>query len=216
MKTSPLDFLYCSISLTIIITLSLIIVKISHQDTYYGIVLDVLVFLLSYGIFTVTLLAIIRSIRPYPEGEFLMSTSEFTYWKLVAVLSDLSSKALSLFNTVFTQPLIYAAFGTKVGKQCAIAGVLRDHPILYIGDFATIGQNSVITGHVIVHDKIILKPIKIGPNAVVGINCVVMPGVILEEGAVLAPGSVATMDTHIPAYEFWGGTPAHKLKDRPR
>lgn len=145
-----------------------------------------------------------------------MDSSEFAYWKLCAVIVDLASKAFNIYNTVFTQPLIISAFGAHIGKNVAIAGIVRDHPLITIDDFATIGQNSVITAHAIVHNEIILKPITIGKNSVVGINCVVMPGVVLNEGAIIAPGSVVKIDTHIPAYEFWGGIPAKNLKDTPR
>jgi hypothetical protein len=216
METKPLDFVLVLSSITLLLCLAGLTSALLSPDNSYRLVLEILVFLLSYALYSALFLKITRHFKAYPEGRFTMDSFEFTYWKLCAVVVDLASKAFNLFNTVVTQPLIYSAFGAHIGKNTAIAGTLRDHPLLYIDDFATIGQNSVITGHVIVHNEIILKPVKIGRNAVVGINSVVMPGVILEEGAVLAPGSVATMDTLIPSYEFWGGIPAHKLKDIPR
>lgn len=215
METKLQDFALSFFSITLLLCLAGFTSRLLSPDNTYRLAIEILTFLLSYALYSAFLLKIMRHFIAYPEGRFKMDSHEFLYWKLCAVLVDLASKAFNLFNTVFTQPLIYSAFGAHIGKNTAIAGTLRDHPLLYIEDFATIGQNSVITGHVIVHDEIILKSIKIGRNAVVGINCVVMPGVILEEGAVLAPGSVATMDTRIPSYEFWGGIPAHKLKEIP-
>ncbi len=175
--------------------------------------LDLAVVLLAYGLYSALLLAVLRKFRPYPVGQFSMDSPEFTYWKLNAVLTDLAVKALGPFTTVFTQAPIHAVLGAHVGKQPAFGGVLRDLPLLYFADFCTIGQNSVITAHAITHDEIILKPIKVGANAVVGINCTVMPGVTLGDNAVLMPGSVAIKDTHIPANEVWVGIPAKYKKN---
>lgn len=216
MKTSALDFLLIAACITLLVALSTLTAFMLSQDTPYGMLLGVLAFLLSYGMFSMILLALIRRFRPYPNGRFKMKSHAFTYWKLNAVLFDLGHKALRPFATVFTESLIHAGFGVRMGKQTAIAGVLRDHPLLDIGDCATIGQNSVITAHAITHDEIVLAPVRIGRSAVVGINCVVMPGVELGEGAVLAPGGVATVGTKIEPYELWGGIPACKLKDLPR
>ncbi len=178
----------------------------------YEALVDLGIFLLAYGTLSMGLLAFARRIWPYPCGNFTMDDPAFAYWKLNAVLVDLATKSLSPFRTVFTEALLHVGFGASVGPQVAIAGVLRDHPLLEIGARATIGQNSVITAHAITHDEIVLKPVKIAAGAVVGMNSVVMPGVELGENAVLAPGSVATIDTKIPANELWGGIPARRLK----
>ena len=212
MKTDFLDILLSSSAITLLLLLSGGLTWLVAGNYPWHLVLEVLTFLLAYGCLTGLLLAVIRRFHPYPQGRHSMNSAAFRHWKLAAVLADLAQKALSPFNTVFTQPLIMQLLGARIGGNVAIAGVLRDHPLLTLDAFATIGQNSVITAHAITHDSIVLKPIHIGRNAVVGINCVVMPGVTLEENAVLAPGAVALMDTHIPANELWGGVPARYIK----
>lgn len=216
MKTSAFDFVLIATCVTLLLVLSLVTAAALSRNTPYGMLWGVVVFLLAYGIYSMLLLALIRRVRPYPVGRFNMDSPAFVYWKLNAVIVDLAQKALRPFATVFTETLIHAGFGARMGKQTAVGGVLRDHPLLEIGDNATIGQDSVITAHAITHDEIVLEPIKIGRGAVVGINCVVMPGVDLGEGAVLAPGGVATIGTKILPYELWGGIPARKLKDLPQ
>lgn len=213
MKTSFLDYLLSSICVLFLVSLSTATAWTSPIEGSYGALLALMVFMLAYGIYTMLLLAVLRKLRPYPEGRYGMASDAFTYWKLNAVLVNLAAKALGPFNTVFTQTLIHGGFGARIGHGATIAGVLRDHPLLDIGARATIGQNSVVTAHAITHNDIVIKRIRIGPGAVVGINCVVMPGVELGENAVLAPGSVATVDTKIPINELWGGTPARKLKE---
>lgn len=212
MKTDLVDILMSSSALTLLVLMASGVTWLVAGDYPWHFVVEVLVFLLAYGIFTGLLLALIRRFHPYPVGEHAMDTVAFRHWKLAAVLADLAQKTLSPFRTVFTEPLLMQLLGARIGANVAIAGVIRDHPLITLDAFATIGQNSVITAHAITHDRIVLKPVRIGRNSVVGINCVVMPGVTLEENAVLAPGAVALMDTYIPANELWGGVPARRLK----
>lgn len=215
MKTSFLDVALIATCISVLLALSVLTAASLSSNTPYGVLLAVVIFLLAYGLYSMLLLALIRRFQAYPVGRFRMDSAAFTYWKFNAVIVDLATKALRPFATVFTESLIHAGFGARIGKQTALAGVMRDHPLLTIGDFATIGQNSVITAHAITHDEIVMAPVKIGRGAVVGINCVVMPGVELGDGAILAPGGVATVGTRIPPHELWGGIPARKLKDLP-
>lgn len=216
METKPIDFLVATLCISTLLGFALATTWILSISNPYHVVLDVAVFLLAYGLYTAGLLALLRRIKPYPLGRYSMDSAEFTYWKLNAVLMDLATKALRPYTTVFTEPLFYALFGAKVGKQTAQAGVIRDLPLIHFGDYCTVGQNSVITAHAITHDEIVLTPIEIGERAVVGVNCVVMPGVKLGKHAVLAAGAVATPNTEIPPYELWGGVPARKIKSLAR
>lgn len=216
MKTTPLDSVLVTSCVSGLIVASGLTAHMLAWSGDYRLLFEVLLFLLAYGLYSMALLAIVRRFTPYPSGTFDMDSAAFTHWKLNAVLVDLATKALSPFRLVFTEALLHAGFGARVGSNVAIAGVLRDHPLLEIGAGATIGQNSVITAHAITFEEIVLRPVRIGRGAVVGINAVVMPGVELGEDAVLAPGSVAITDTKIPSNELWGGTPARRIKDLSR
>jgi len=211
-KTTALDGLLIGSCVLALVALSTLTVLALPSAGTYRVIIDAAVFLLAYGVYTMILLALLRKRWPYPHGTFSMDSGAFTWWKLNAVLVDLASKALSPYRLVFTESLLHAGFGATVRSQTAIAGVLRDHPMLEIDERATIGQNSVITAHAITGDVIVIKPIRIGRSAVVGVNCVVMPGVELGDHAVLAPGAVAIVDTKIPANELWGGIPARKIR----
>jgi len=216
MKTTPLDFLLSTLSITLLLAMAILTTWGLSMDNAYHVLLDLAVFLFSYGLYTCALLALLRRLWSYPEGRYAMDSRQFAYWKLVAVLTDLAEKTLNPFTTVFNQPLVYLLLGARVGKNTALAGTLRDHPLLHIGDYATIGQNSVVTAHAITHDEVMFMPVIIGRNAVVGVNCTVLPGVMLGENAVLAPGAVATTGARIPPNELWGGIPARKIKELPQ
>jgi len=56
-------------------------------------------------------------------------------------------------------------------------------------------------------------PIIIEDEAWLGTHVVVLPGVKIGQGAIIGAGSVVTKD--VPAWEIWGGVPAHFIKMRP-
>ena len=47
----------------------------------------------------------------------------------------------------------------------------------------------------------------------IGANCVILDGARIGRGAVIAAGAVVQSD--VPSYQIWGGSPARHLKDRP-
>lgn len=215
MEIKAIDFFLCTICISLLLFFSITTVWLLSIEGFYAVLIDFFFLLICYGTYSALFLALMRRFMPYPIGQFTLDSREFTYWLLNAVLVDLAWKALTPFNLVFTERLFLSAFGARTGKNLAIGGVFRDHPLIELADFATIGQNAVIVGHAITqtYKSITLKPVRIGRNAVVGINCVVMPGVTLGENAVLAPGAVAIINTVIPDNELWGGIPARKIKD---
>jgi hypothetical protein len=217
MKTGPLDYVLCGLSITLVVALStgttwawFVVSPLRHGP--YEALLDAGLFLLAYGGYTAVFLAVLRRVRPVPVGEFAMDSPAFTYWKLTAVLTDLAHKALWPYTTVFTRPLVLAAFGARVGRQAAFGGDVEDLPLVRFGERCTVGHGSFVTAHLMTHDRIILRPVTIGAHAVVGVHAVVLPGVSLGERAVLAPNSVAATGTQIPAGELWGGNPARPLR----
>ncbi|WP_207061013.1 DapH/DapD/GlmU-related protein [Motiliproteus sp. SC1-56] len=216
MKTSYLDFVLSTVCISVLVALALLITALVSPAHAYYVIVDVAVFLLAYGLLSGLLLRLIRIFSPYPRGHYGMDSKAFTYWKLNAVLADLAWKALAPFNLVFSTPLLYRLMGVDIGRQVALGGTVRDHPLIRIEDYATLGQDSVVVGHAITHDEIVLEPIHIGRNALVGINSVIMPGVSVGEGGVVAPGAVVLRGTRVGSYELWGGVPAKKIKDLPR
>ena len=63
-------------------------------------------------------------------------------------------------------------------------------------------------------DKVINQPVIMENFSGICTNAVILPGVIIREGAVIVANSYVTKN--IPAWEIWAGTPARKIKERPR
>lgn len=219
MKTNPLDFLLsgCVILLIVVIaslSLSLFISPLTLSwFSNFHILIDGVMFLLLYGIYSATVVRICLKLHPIKCGTFSMDHSHFFYWKFITVIHEFGRGSLLPFTTVFAKPLVGLLFGAKIGKNIAMGGFLVDPWLITVSDNAILGLNSALISHAITSGRIILKPVIIHKGATIGVHCVIMPGVCVGENAVVVAGSVVKMDTNIPPNELWGGMPARKIKD---
>lgn len=219
MKTQAIDFVLSFFFITTILCLSLLpIASFGNELTEsmlgdYHIILDTLLFLLLYGLWSVIMLRIMIIIKPFKPGNYPMDDVIFTYWKLFTVIYEFGRGALLPFTTVFAKPLVAKLFGATIGNDIALGGHLVDPQLIEIGEEAIIGHDSVITAHTINSGFITLKPVYIGAKSTIGVHAVLMSGVIVGEGAIITAGSIVPPDTQIPPNELWGGMPAKKIKD---
>lgn len=142
----------------------------------------------------------------------MLSNRAFS-WKLITSITEMGGMYFLPFIPLFFRPLFFRLFGARVAGNVEIAGKLIELPLVQVEEFAFIGGGVFITAHAIVHDKIMLKPVKIRRKTTIGLGAIIMPGVEIGENSVVAPGAVVQMDTKIQPNEFWGGVPARKLKD---
>jgi len=218
MKTEAIDFIYSTLLLTIFTALSILSVYslspvLSSLIGDYYVILGALLFLLFFGLQAILFCKVSLMISPMKEGRYKMSSGFFTFWKLYTVIYEFGRGALLPFTTLFFRPVLLKFFSAKIGKDVAIGGHLVDPQLISIGDYAIIGQDSVITAHTITSGEIILSAVKIGARATIGVNAVLMSGVEVGEGAVVTASSVVPPERKIPAGEMWGGIPAQKIKD---
>jgi acetyltransferase-like isoleucine patch superfamily enzyme len=218
MKTHPLDFLLSGCIIFLLVSTSSLSISVISPLTViwsknYHIVIDAIIFLLLYGIYSAVLIRICLKVHPIKPGSFSMEDSHFFYWKFITVIHEFGRGCLLPFTTVFAKPVVSSLFGAKMGKNIAMGGFLVDPWLITVSDNAILGLNSAIISHAITSGRIILKPVIIHKGSTVGVHCVIMPGVSLGENSVVVAGSVVKMDTNIPPNELWGGTPARKIKD---
>ncbi|TPQ29623.1 acyltransferase [Methylomonas koyamae] len=218
MKTHPVDFILSGFFTILIFCLSLFPVSVLSGIVTvpafgdYHVVIDSLLLLLLYGLWSAAILRLMMVFKPFSPGEYAMDDRLFTYWKLFTVIYEFGKGALLPFTTVFAKPLVAKLFGATIGRDIALGGHLVDPQLIQIGDEAVIGHDSVITAHTINSGTIVLKPVIIGARATIGVHAVLMSGVNVGEGAIVAAGSVVPPDTSIPANELWGGIPVKKIK----
>lgn len=98
--------------------------------------------------------------------------------------------------------------GARIGNNFAMAGTIYNSELVEIEDNVIIGNQALVTCHIVDANRVILKRIKIGNNCTIGLRSVVMPGVEIGDNSVVAPGSIVTADTKIPPNQIWAGIPA--------
>jgi acetyltransferase-like isoleucine patch superfamily enzyme len=219
MKTQPIDYLLSTLILTLLTLLAWGLAAlcargftIAHLGDYHA-VADVLLFLVFFGLAAALFCRALVSLDLLPVGRHDMSSAVFTRWKLFTVVYEFGRGALLPVTTLFFRPVVAKLFGARIGRDIALGGRLVDPQFITVGDYAILGQDSVITAHTIVSGQIVLDPVRIGARATVGVKVVIMSGVNVGEGAVIAAGAVVPPNTTIPPGELWGGIPARKLKD---
>ena len=216
MKSSFTDFLVCGGVLSLIVALAWLIVGVGispYSQAFFGdyyVIVNVLLFMLAYGIISGLVLQLMLKIKPLPCGEFSMDSPVFTYWKLLTVVHMLAQEVMTPFTSVFTKPLIVRLFGAKVGANVALGGTIGEPFMVTIGDGAVLGFGSVVAGSVIADGKITLGDIRVGNGATLGVYAVAMGGIEVGDNAKVIGGSVVIPGSKIPAGEIWRGNPARK------
>lgn len=102
-------------------------------------------------------------------------------------------------TTIGYHNFIFASAGIEIGEDCLIA------PFVYIVD----SNHSILRDRLINQQPNETAAISIGKGAWVASNVTILKGVQIGEGAVVAANSVVNSD--IPPFEIWGGSPARKI-----
>jgi acetyltransferase-like isoleucine patch superfamily enzyme len=136
------------------------------------------------------------------------------YAALGVRLADWKTTTIMLGTQIFRPGSLEIDAHTIIGPRCSLdaRGAI------------TVGKNVNISGGAIfqtgTHDAdsptfdADFLPIVVKDRAWIAQNAFVLPGVTIGEGAVVAAGCVVTKD--VSPYTVVGGTPARRLRDRPR
>lgn len=178
-----------------------------------------LIFFLAMILFTFAVIALIRRLIPLAPGTYEPGTHPWTVyaWTLVSFLS-ITNLSFQYMNALIPPPMrkfFYALMGARMGGGIiSIGGRITDAYLVTVEAGAMLGDDSLILAHALAPGPLlILSPVTIKANAVVGARCVIMPGVTIGENAMVKAMSLVTMNTQIGANEVWGGVPAKKMTD---
>jgi NDP-sugar pyrophosphorylase family protein len=101
----------------------------------------------------------------------------------------------------------YRLFGVKIGKNVVAYEGYIDPYFVEIRDFSMTSLNICIFSHLIYHDKVIIKKVKIGKACVVGPQTIVSPGTIMKDRAVLGANSYTWIGQELESDLIHVGTP---------
>lgn len=105
-------------------------------------------------------------------------------------------------TTIGYHNFVFASQSIVIGDDCLIA------PFVYIVD----SNHQVERNRLINEQPNVTAPIRIGNGVWIASNVTVLKGVTIGEGAVIGANSVVNSD--VPAFEIWAGTPARKIGER--
>jgi acetyltransferase-like isoleucine patch superfamily enzyme len=105
-------------------------------------------------------------------------------------------------TTIGYHNFIFASQSIVIGDDCLIA------PFVYVVD----SNHQIEKAKRINEQPNVTAPIVIGNGVWIASNVTILKGVTIGEGAVIGANSVVNSD--VPAYEIWAGTPAKKISER--
>ncbi len=143
-------------------------------------------------------------------------SNRFIPWYLFNALAYLVRYTFLEFVTPTPVSLWYfRAMGMKVGRKVVINSThITDAPLITLEDGVTIGGSAVILAHYGMEGYLVIAPVVIRRNAVIGLHAKILADVEIGEGARILPGSVVMPKTVVPAGEIWGGIPAVRIESR--
>lgn len=170
---------------------------------------NIFLFAFSIILFSAGINKILNKVYPPREGVFKRGSKEWKYthrrfWN--AYFPIWLARALPIpWSDIFA----YRFFGVSIGKNVVAYEGYIDPEFIEIGDFTMTSLNICIFSHLIYHEQIIIKKVKIGKACVVGPQTIVSPGTVMQDGAVLGANSYTWVGQELESDLIHVGTPVN-------
>ncbi len=168
-------------------------------------------FLFSFTIilFSAGVFKLLNWLSPPREGVFERGSKDWKYmhrrfW--TAYFPIWLARALPL---PWADIVCYRFFGTHIGKNVVAYEGYIDPLFVDIGDFTMTSLNICIFSHMIYHDKVYIKKVKIGKNCIIGPQSIVSPGTIMQDEAILGANSYTSIGQELQGNLIHVGTPVN-------
>jgi hypothetical protein len=137
-------------------------------------------------------------------------------WLLVCALYTPIRKLLEMFLVGGLKTTYLRMLGMKIGKNCLVGGVIKDPCLTEFGDNITMGEYSIIYGHIqnMQRSTITMDRIKIGNNCVIGAGAIIMPGAVLNDDVKVAAGALVRKGQILKKGRTYAGIPAREIKKK--
>lgn len=135
-------------------------------------------------------------------------------WAFLSVLDRLAKPFISKMAPSWIVDVYYKLLGCKMGKGAIVASSrINDVFMVKIGSGSIIGSKASITAHIAEKNFLVLAPVTIGKNCLIGLGSQINPGCKIGDNSVIASRSVLPKYTVVPPREIWGGIPAKFIKE---
>ncbi|MFX1307509.1 MAG: hypothetical protein ACFFDG_11925 [Promethearchaeota archaeon] len=168
---------------------------------------NLLLFAFSIILFSTVISKILNKFHPPKEGVFESGSKEWKYthrrfW--IAYFPIWLARALPLpWSDIF----VYRFLGVHIGRNVVAYEGYIDPEFVEIGDYTMTSLNICIFSHLIYHDRIIIKKVKIGKTCIIGPQTIISPGTVLQDGAILGANSYTWFDQVLESDLIHVGTP---------
>jgi hypothetical protein len=166
-------------------------------------------FLFSFSIiiFSAGITKVLNRLCPPKEGLFKKGSKEWKYthrrfWNVYFPIW--LARALPI---PWADIFVYRFNGVSIGKNVVAYEGYIDPEFVEIGDFTMTSLNNYIFSHLLFHDHMVIKKIKIGKACVVGPHTILSPGTIMHDGAILGANSYTWMDQELESDLIHVGRP---------
>ena len=136
-------------------------------------------------------------------------------WAFLSVIDRLAKPCVYHMVPSWITNFYYRAMGCKIGKDAIISSDrINDAYMVEIGQGSIIGSRALITAHIAEKNNLILSPIFIGNNCLIGLGAQINPGCVIEDNVVIASRAIVPKYTTVPSGETWAGIPAKSIKKK--
>ena len=152
--------------------------------------------------------------RPRLEpGRYPLQSFVTIQWAWSMIFHRIALFFLPYLVPSFIGNTYYRLSGAKLGKGVQINSAhINDAGSVTLGDGVVLGGNATINAHLTEKGELVMAPVKVGDQALLGMGSVVQPGCTIGNGAIVASKAVVPKWTEIPAGEVWGGIPAKCIR----
>jgi len=152
--------------------------------------------------------------RPRLEpGRYPLQSFVTIQWAWSMVFHRIALFFLPFLVPSFIGNTYYRLSGATLGQGIQINSAhLNDAGLVTLGDRVVIGGSAIINAHLTERGELVMAPVIIGNDALIGMESVIQPGCNIGEGAIIASRAVVPKWTTIPAGEVWAGIPAKCIR----
>ena len=134
-------------------------------------------------------------------------------WGFLNFLERIAKPCIHHMVPSWITDFYYRAMGCKIGKGSFVSSDrINDPYMIEIGSNTIIGSKATITAHLAEKDSLVLSPVIIGNNCLIGLGAQINPGCVIGDGAIIASRAILPKYTTVPPGETWAGIPAKPIK----
>ena len=194
-------------------------ISTSNAESYFlelmGIGVSLGLFIMTWGISLVIFSGFMAGLlRPRIEpGRYPLQSFVTIQWAWSMIFHKAALFFLPHLVPSFIGNTYYRLSGAKIGRGAQInTPNVNDCGSVTIGERVVIGGKAVINAHLTEKGELVMAPVVIENDALIGTESIIQPGCTIGEGAVIASRAVVPKWTNVPAGEVWGGLPAKCIR----